>query len=334
MRQSVNAVISTRKDIKDFLMSSDEIMGLFDLNTTIEKSRVNLYRECYDNIGNTSYHTILLSNKNKLHVKLEYNNAMGANHYSRYWIPYLFIAETLGIIKPEEDEILEVTSGSSGIALANACEKLGYRLTIVVPEMISKARYEALKKPNVKVIQVKGYIDACINKMKEIRNSDKHRYFMANHAEEKANIITYVFSRIGYEFITQKGIPDYAILALGNGTSAEAVATTFTKNMMNKRCWFVAYHPDIENTCTKPVLGLLPPRVQFRHVESIKKMLDDIELTNHYDISATRNRFTYDDEVQTFGLTSLYGLAIAEKLAKTVENQSFFCIGYDKYDMY
>lgn len=334
MRKSINAVINTRKDIIDFLYNGKDMIGLFDLYSNIGKERISLYKDCYYNIGRTPIYTIQLANKNKLHVKLEYKNAMGGNHYSRYWIPYLFIAETLGLIHPYEDEILEVTSGSSGIALANACENLGYKLTIVLPRSISRARLKAMDKPSVTIVPVDGYIDACIEKMIELRDADKLRYFMSNHSEEKANIITHVFSRIAYEFIDSTGVPDFAILALGNGTSAEAVSTTFQHYLKNKRCWLVAYHPDFSNRNTKPVLGLLPPNVKFRHVESITEKLDDIEFTNHYNIQEVRNNHRYDKEIMKFGHTTLYGLAIAQKLARKSENQRLFSIAYDTIEMY
>jgi cysteine synthase len=334
MRKSINAVINTRKDIVDFLYSGKDMNGLFDLETPIEKHRIDLYKECYYNIGNTPVHIIPLRNNNKLHIKMEYENAMGGNHYSRYWLPYLFIAETLELIQPYEDEILEVTSGSSGIALANACENLGYKLTIIVPESITNARLQALEKPCVNIIKVNGYIDACIEKMLEIRNVDRCRYFVSNHSEEKANIITYVFSRIANEFINENGVPDYSILALGNGTSAEAVCTTFQHYQKDKKCWFIAYHPDFSRRNTKPILGLLPPRVKFRHVENIKEKLDDIEFTNCYNIREIRKHHHYDSEVLKLGHTSLYALAIAEKMGRKTENATFFSIAYDEFRMY
>lgn len=332
MRKSINSLINTRKDLVDFLRSDKNIAEIFNLKSSISHQRIDLYRDCYHNIGNTPYHRIPLRNGNKLFVKLEYKNAMGHNHYSRYWIPYLFIAETLGLITPGEDHILEVTSGSSGIALAHACEGLGYGLTIVVPDSLSSARYRAMEKPCVTIVPVTGYIDACIQKMLEIR--DTGNYFMANHAEEKADIITAVFARIAHEFIREVGTPDFSILALGNGTSAEAVTTTFQRHQGNRRCWFLAYHPDFSQKETKPVLGLLPPNVKFRHVESMKEKIDTVEFTNQYDITSVRNQYYYDEEIQRFGQTTLYGLAIAQKLSKEIRGQTMFAIGYDTIDMY
>lgn len=333
MRQSVNAVINTRQDIINFLRSERDVKALFNIKTSMPPDRVQLYKNCYLNIGNTPVHIIQLKNGNRLYVKLEYKNAMGSNHYSRYWIPYLFIAETLGLIHPSNDTILEVSSGSSGIALSSACEKLGYRLAIVVPQSISHARLAGMQRPNTEIISVNGYINECIDRMKELRDTSDV-YFMANHAEEKANIITYLFSRIAHEFCRQVGTPDMAILALGNGTSAEAVTTTFQSLQGKKNCWFIAYHPDFSRSETKPILGLLPPKVKFRHVESMREKINSIEFTNNYDITNYKNAHPDDIEVQRFGQTSLYAIEIAQKLATKFQSKMFFSIAYDTIDMY
>ena len=170
-------------------------------------------KQLYDGIGNTFSYKLSLPNNNILRIKLECLNPNGNSHYSRFWIPYLYLCENFGVIKEGETEIVEISSGNSGIALSNACSALGYKLVLIVPEMLPDKRTSPIIENGANVIKVHGYIDECIDYLQHyIKGKD---VFASNHSEEKANIITYVFSRIAYEHIDKYGVPDYAIVGLG-----------------------------------------------------------------------------------------------------------------------
>lgn len=334
MRQSVNAVKKERPDIFNFLKGNEPLELLFNMDTPLTKERVKLYKECYKNIGNTPVYKInLRKNNNFLYTKLEYRNEFGNNHYSRYWFVYLFIAETLGLIK-EGDSILEVTSGSSGVALSKACQILNYSLTILVPDAITSARISAMEGNNITVIRSNGYLDKCVEDMKRMREDTDKDYFTPNHAEEKSDIIVDVFKRIAIEFKAQTNfIPDSVLLALGNGTSARGIVEYFSKQSDCPPIT-IGFHPDLNVANFKPILGLRPPKVKFRHIDSVEDSLSKIEYTDNLNIEVIRQKYFYDDEIKNFGITSLYGISLALQCADYVRDSSFFSIAYDKINMY
>ena len=185
--RTIDAALVNRQDIKDFMDSDADMRHLFELPTAILKERVALYKKLYMGVGDTPCYTVHLPNDNILRVKMEYANAMGNNHYSRCWIPYLFIAETLGVITPGETHLLEVTSGSAGISLSMAAKFLSYELTLVIPDELPSGRTAPMEYYGAEIVRVPGYIEDCIKELRRLLI--KNDYFPCNHSEESADIL-------------------------------------------------------------------------------------------------------------------------------------------------
>lgn len=328
--RSVSQVINTRPDLINFLDGKNDLGQIFNLSTSIDDERLHIYKKLYFGIGNTDYYRINLANNNKLHIKMEYANAMGNNHYSRYWIIYLFICETLSIIIPEETHIIEVTSGSSGIALSMACEALNYKVTILVPEILPENRVNPMRRTNTTIIRVQGYINNCIVELRKLLETGN--YYATNHSEEKSNIITKTFSRIGYEITNQNIKPDFAILAMGNGTSTEGIAKPL--KAVFPQVTVLSYHPDLDNRPDDIVFGLIGANIECRHIPLAMPYVDEIKLTSGINLDDIRYEFRYDTEINNLGYSSLYGIHFAQQLSKKVKNKTFLTIGYDKIDRY
>jgi len=326
--QTIDALLSERPDIKTFMDSNAAMHRLFDLPTPINEQRVLLYRYLYLGIGNTPCYTVHLPNNNLLHIKMEYANAMGNNHYSRCWIPYLFIAETLGIICPGDTHLLEVTSGSAGISLAMAARELGYELTLVIPEELPSGRTDPMEYYGANLVKVPGYIDNCVRELRKLLV--KYVYFPCNHSEESADILVKIDRRIAAEFHNVVGIPDYSIVGLGNGTSTFALFSYW--HQFEKRPHLVTYHPDLNRHDI--VYGLYGPNVKLRHVEPAQSLSDECLITTEMDLQSVRDSFCYDTEIANLGLSSLYGVYIAMEKSRRVYSKTFMTIGYDKSDRY
>ncbi len=103
------------------------------------------YPTIEDFIGNTPLVRLqrLYAGDNALLVKLEGNNPAGSVK-DRPALSMIARAEERGEIKPG-DELVEPTSGNTGIALAMAAAIRGYRLTLVMPENMSAERRAAMK---------------------------------------------------------------------------------------------------------------------------------------------------------------------------------------------
>ena len=317
--------------IREFLESSGTLQNLFSLLPNLSEPRKELYYNIYEKVGDTPVSVISLPNSNTLYVKRECDNAMGNNHYSRYWIIHLALAEAFGLIKVGESTILEITSGSSGIALSMACEKLGYKLKIIVPEKIPKGRIDAMTRDCTTIVKVPGYIGNCRNYF--ITEKNKANYYIPNHSEEKADLISFIFSRIAYEFIDKFGVVDNVILALGNGSSTYSVGKVFKQN--NPNCKIFSFFPSIDKG--RIVYGLYADNLSFRHISMIKNLsLVDKELyTDTISLQEAYDMFTEKfPVVKEWGHSTLYGISLASIIANSTKNASFFSIAYDKINRY
>lgn len=326
--KTISRHIHKRDDIRDILESSGSLNSLFDVNTIVSPDRVSLYKDLYEGIGDTPVKKIDLENNNRLFLKLECENNRGESHYSRYWIPYLFIAETLSLITPGETHLLEVTSGSAGIALSEAAMELDYKLTLIIPEMLPEARVKPMVEFGANIIKVPGYIDQCIEKLIELNKSGD--YFLTNHSEERANIIIKVFSRIANEFLSECNITDYAVIGLGNGASTEATFRVFESNSSDTKR--ICFHPSLEDYQT--VFGLYGPNVDLRHVDMAKYLSDEILKIDQNWLQGMKKSQIVQDYYQIYGDSTLIGMAVCSEISKKVEGKTFFSIAYDKRERY
>ena len=327
--RSVASRIRTRPDVAALLDSDEEISKLFELPSSLPKERVDLYRRLYQGIGNTPCYTVRLPNDNILRVKTEYLNPMGNSHYSRSWLPYLFIAELLDIIEPGKTRLIEVTSGSSGISLAIAAKLLNYDLTLIVPEMLPAGRTLVMERYGAELIKVPGYVDECVEVLRDKLSS--HRYFPCNHSEERADIQVKIIKRIAAEYCASYKHPDYAIIGLGNGTSTYAIFEYLKNHSPNTK--LVAYHPDVSKSDL--VLGLYAPNMELlRHIEPALALSDERIFTNSVSLEDVRNYFAYDTELANVGESTLYAAAMAMEKSKQVSGNEMLIVGYDKKDRY
>lgn len=316
-------------NIISFLEGTSDLQKLFSLLPNISKERISLYESLYNSIGNTPVVTIDLPNRNILYVKQECENDLGNNHYSRYWIIHLALAESLGLID-KTTPILEISSGSSGIALSMACELLGYSLRIIVPEMLPKGRIEAMERDCTTIIKVPGYLANCKQFFMEEKN--RFNYYIPNHSEEKADLITNVFSRIAVEFYRDYGIVDNAILGLGNGSSTYSVGKTLKKYC--PKCKIFSFYPSL--TSGKVVYGLYADNLSFIHIIKAQKegLVYKDMFTDEFQIDGVAHLFPQHPIVTRWGHSSLYAIDIANKLAEQTESESFFTIAYDNIERY
>ncbi len=109
-----------------------------------------------------------------IYVKLENQNP-GASVKDRLAVAMIEDAEEKGLIN-SETEIIEPTSGNTGIGLAMVCAVKGYKLTITMPESMSVERRSLLKSYGVKLHLTKADagMKGAINKAKELANSKQN----------------------------------------------------------------------------------------------------------------------------------------------------------------
>jgi len=97
-------------------------------------------------------------------------------------------AERRGVLQ-RGNEIVEPTSGNTGIALAFVAAARGYPLTLTMPETMSIERRKVLIALGARVVLTEGAkgMKGAIAKAKEIAESDPEKYFMPMQFSNPAN---------------------------------------------------------------------------------------------------------------------------------------------------
>ncbi len=111
-----------------------------------------LYKNIVETVGRTPLVRInrIIQSKAEVYAKLEYFNPLSSVK-DRIGKSMIEAAEAAGKIN-KNTEIIEPTSGNTGIALAFVCAAKGYKLTLTMPESMSLERRGLLKALGAKLV--------------------------------------------------------------------------------------------------------------------------------------------------------------------------------------
>jgi len=236
-------------------------------------------------------------------------------------------AEQRGVLKPGM-EIIEPTSGNTGIALAFVAAARGYDLTLTMPETMSLERRRVLAAFGAKFHLTPGAegMPGAIKRALEIAQSDPQHYFLPQQFENPANPEIHEKTTGPEIWDDTAGGIDVLVSGVGTGGTITGVSR-FIKKTKGKPILSVAVEPTLSPVLTQSRAGLpltpSPHKIQGIGAGFVPKVLelalvDRIEQVTNEEAIEFARRLTAEEGILS-GISCGAAAAVAIRLAKEKE---------------
>ena len=234
-------------------------------------------------------------------------------------------AEKRGILKPGV-ELVEPTSGNTGIALAYVAAARGYKLTLTMPDTMSIERRKLLKALGANLVLTEGAkgMKGAIEKADEISASDPSRYIVLQQFSNPANPAIHEKTTGPEIWEDTDGNVDVVVAGVGTGGTITGIAR-YLKNIKGKKdVTIVAVEPEGSPVITQALAGEEikpgPPKIQGIGAGFIPgnldlSLIDRVELVSNEDAFATARKLMEREGILA-GISSGAAVIAAERLAK------------------
>lgn len=164
-------------------------------------------------------------------------------------------AEQRGILKPGI-EIVEPTSGNTGIALAYVAAARGYSLTLTMPDTMSIERRKVLAAFGAQLFLTPGAegMKGAIQRAEEIVQSDPDRYFMPQQFKNPANPAIHEKTTGPEIWNDTDGSVDVLVSGVGTGGTITGVSR-YIKQTQGKNILSVAVEPKESPVISQKLAG-------------------------------------------------------------------------------
>ncbi len=164
-------------------------------------------------------------------------------------------AEKRGVLKPGI-EIVEPTSGNTGIALAYVAAARGYKLTLTMPETMSIERRRVLAALGANLILTPGAegMKGAIQRAEEMAASDPARYFLPQQFKNPANPAIHEATTGPEIWNDTDGDIDVLVAGVGTGGTLSGISR-YIKRAKGKKILSVAVEPKESPVITQKLAG-------------------------------------------------------------------------------
>ena len=164
-------------------------------------------------------------------------------------------AEAKGLLRPGS-EIIEPTSGNTGIALAYVAAAKGYPLALTMPETMSIERRRVLAMLGANLVLTPGAegMAGAIRRAEEIAASDPARYFMPQQFKNPANPAIHEKTTGPEIWDATGGAIDMLVAGVGTGGTISGISR-YIKHNRGKAIVSVAVEPQASPVITQHLAG-------------------------------------------------------------------------------
>ncbi|AEO08434.1 cysteine synthase A [Buchnera aphidicola str. Ak (Acyrthosiphon kondoi)] len=154
-------------------------------------------------------------------------------------------------------ELIEATSGNTGIALAYVAASRNYRLTLTMPETMSVERKKILKSLGAKLILTDGKygMKGAISKANDIVSYNPRKYFLLKQFENPANPEIHEMTTGPEIWNDTNGNLDVLISSVGTGGTITGITRYIKKTKRKKNLISVAVEPSESPVITQFLSG-------------------------------------------------------------------------------
>jgi len=236
-------------------------------------------------------------------------------------------AEDRGVLKPGV-EIIEPTSGNTGIALAYVAAARGYKLTLTMPETMSIERRRVLAALGANLILTPGTegMKGAVARAEEIAASDPNRWFLPQQFKNPANPAIHEKTTGPEIWDDTDGGIDVLVSGVGTGGTITGVSR-YIKHTKGKPIISVAVEPQESPVITQQLAGQelkpAPHKIQGIGAGFIPDTLDlsvvdRVELVDSAEAIEFAKRLTREEGILV-GISCGAAAAAAVRLARLDE---------------
>ena len=237
-------------------------------------------------------------------------------------------AEKRGLLGPGK-ELVEPTSGNTGIALAFVAAARGIPITLTMPETMSTERRKLLAALGAKLVLTEGAkgMSGAIAKATEIAESDPSRYILLQQFKNPANPAIHEATTGPEIWDDTDGNVDVFVAGVGTGGTITGV-TRYLKQTRGRAIRSVAVEPLSSPVLTQKRAGQelkpAPHKIQGIGAGFVPDILDlslidDIETVSNEDAVLYARRLALEEGILA-GISSGAAVAAALRVARRPEN--------------